>query len=64
MALIIDNATRLGRKNAFLNVLGLCTATYAHGAFSLLGISALILNNKTLFFGKAHGELHFIIDRT
>ncbi|WP_375692690.1 LysE family translocator [Bartonella sp. AP258QHHD] len=50
MALIIDNATRLGRKNAFVNVLGLCTATYVHGAFSILGVSALILNNKTLFF--------------
>ncbi|EJF80271.1 hypothetical protein MCQ_00507 [Candidatus Bartonella washoeensis Sb944nv] len=50
MALIIDNATRLGRKNAFANVLGLCTATYVHGAFSILGVSALILNNKTLFF--------------
>ncbi|WP_375703533.1 LysE family translocator [Bartonella sp. AD13SXNS] len=49
MALIIDNATRLGKKNAFMNVLGLCTATYAHGAFSILGVSALILNNKTLF---------------
>lgn len=50
MALIIDNATRLGRKNAFANVAGLCTATYIHGAFSILGVSALILNNKTLFF--------------
>ncbi|WP_375665704.1 LysE family translocator [Bartonella sp. TT121SHDZB] len=49
MALIIDNATRLGKKNAFMNVLGLCTATYAHGVFSILGVSALILNNKTLF---------------
>ncbi|WP_375616713.1 LysE family translocator [Bartonella sp. AP58NXGY] len=49
MALIIDKATRLGKKNAFMNVLGLCTATYAHGAFSILGVSALILNNKTLF---------------
>ncbi|WP_375629778.1 LysE family translocator [Bartonella sp. TT67HLJMS] len=49
MALIIDNATRLGKKNAFVNVLGLCTATYVHGAFSILGVSALILNNKTLF---------------
>nr|WP_273788539.1 LysE family translocator [Bartonella grahamii] len=49
MALIIDNATRLGKKNAFVNVLGLCTATYVHRAFSILGVSALILNNKTLF---------------
>ncbi|WP_026500894.1 LysE family translocator [Bartonella elizabethae] len=50
MALIIDNAVRLGKKNAFANVLGLCTATYAHGAFSILGVSAIVLNNKTLFF--------------
>ncbi|WP_375659036.1 LysE family translocator [Bartonella sp. MR30HLJHH] len=62
MALIIDNATRLGRKNAFVNVLGLCTATYVHGAFSILGVSVLILNNKTLFFfSKTHGWQLFII---
>ncbi len=50
MTLIIDNATRLGKKNALANVAGLCTTTYAHGAFSILGVSAIILNNKTLFF--------------
>lgn len=49
MALIIDNATRLGRENALANVAGLCTATYFHGALSILGISALILNHKPLF---------------
>lgn len=49
MALIIDNATRLGRKNALANVAGLCTATYFHGAFSILGVSAVVLNNRYLF---------------
>lgn len=62
MALIIDNATRLGKKNAFTNVLGLCTATYAHGAFSILGISARILNNKTLFLlVKLIGSCYYYI---
>ncbi|CDO46818.1 hypothetical protein [Bartonella henselae] len=37
MALIIGNAKRLGKKNALANVVGVCTATYAHGAFSILG---------------------------
>ncbi|WP_455474328.1 LysE family translocator [Bartonella sp. B30(2025)] len=50
MAFIIDRATRLGKKNSFASVIGLCTATYAHGTFSILGVSAIILNNKTLFF--------------
>ncbi|WP_370930887.1 LysE family translocator [Bartonella sp. DGB1] len=49
MALIIDNATRLGRKNALANVAGLCTATYCHGAFSILGVSAIIFHNQSLF---------------
>lgn len=49
MALIIDNASRLGKRNAISNVLGLCTATYLHGSFSILGISAILINNKYLF---------------
>lgn len=61
MVLIIDTAKRLGKKNTFANVLGLCTATYVHGAFSILDVSAIILDNKTLFFSKAHGWLLFII---
>ncbi len=51
MALIIDNATRLGRKNAFVNVLGLCTATYVHGAFSTPRcISAHSQQQNAVFF--------------
>ncbi|WP_275039540.1 hypothetical protein [Bartonella vinsonii] len=61
MALIIDNATRLGKKNGFANVAGLCTATYVHGVFSILGVSAILLNDKTLFFSKTNGWLLFII---
>ncbi len=49
MALIIDNASRLGKKNSLANVAGLCTATYIHGALSILGISAIVLNNALLF---------------
>ncbi|WP_455466958.1 LysE family translocator [Bartonella sp. B39] len=40
----------MGRKNAFANVLGLYTAIYVHGAFSMLSVSVLIFNNNTLFF--------------
>ncbi len=51
MALIIDKATRLGRKNAFVNVLGLCTATYVHGAFSTPRcISAHSQQQNAVFF--------------
>lgn len=49
MALIIDNASRLGKKNSMFNILGLCSATYIHGAFSILGISVLILNNHSVY---------------
>ncbi|HHW4681344.1 MAG TPA: LysE family translocator [Xylella taiwanensis] len=49
MALIIDHASRLGKKNSFASVAGLCTATYVHGAFSILGVSAIVLNNHALF---------------
>ncbi len=49
MALIIDNASRLGKSNSMANVLGLCTATYLHGALSILGVSAILLKNKYLF---------------
>ncbi len=62
MALIIDNATRLGRKNAFVNVLGLCTATYVHGAFSTPRcISAHSQQQNAVFFSKTHMWQLFII---
>lgn len=58
MALIIDDAMRPGKKNAFMNILDLCTATYAHGAFSKLGVSATHSQQQNaLSFSKTHGEL-------
>ncbi len=50
MALIIDKASRLGKKDSFAAVAGLYAATYIHGAFSILGVSTIILSNDVLFF--------------
>lgn len=49
MALIVDNASRLGKKHAMANVLGLCTATYAHGALSIWGVSAILVSNNLVY---------------
>ncbi|WP_375627127.1 MULTISPECIES: hypothetical protein [unclassified Bartonella] len=56
MALIITKTTRLGRKNAFVNVLGLCTATYVHETFSIPKcISAHSQQQNTIFLVKFMG---------
>ncbi|WP_375636780.1 LysE family translocator [Bartonella sp. AP152HLJHH] len=61
MALIIDNATRLGRKNAFVNVLGLCTATYVHEAFSTPRcISAHSQQQNAVFLVKLMGGSYLL----
>ncbi|WP_273791433.1 LysE family translocator [Bartonella sp. CM31XJBT] len=61
MALIIDKATRLGRKNAFVNVLGLCTATYVHGAFSTPRcISAHSQQQNAVFLVKLMGGSYLL----
>ncbi|WP_415881621.1 LysE family translocator [Neptuniibacter sp. QD34_54] len=48
--LIVKTASVQGRTASFANVLGLFTATFFHGAFSILGLSALLLQSAELFF--------------
>jgi len=48
--LIIKTASVQGRAASFANVLGLFTATFFHGAFSILGLSAILLQSSELFF--------------
>ena len=47
--LILKTATSKGRRASCENILGLVLATFAHGAISILGFSALILQSATLF---------------
>lgn len=48
--LIIKTASVQGRAASFANVLGLFAATFFHGAFSILGLSAILLQSSELFF--------------
>lgn len=47
--LIVKTYTIHGRSGALLNIFGLFSATFAHGAFSILGLSALVLQSAELF---------------
>ncbi|WP_415903337.1 LysE family translocator [Neptuniibacter sp. QD29_5] len=48
--LIIKTASVQGCTASFANILGLFTATFFHGAFSILGLSAILLQSAELFF--------------
>ncbi len=47
--LIIKTASSQGRMPSFLNILGLTSATFVHGAFSIFGLSALLLQSAEIF---------------
>lgn len=47
--LIIKTVSSQGKSPAFANIIGLTTATFFHGAFSILGLSALILHSAQAF---------------
>lgn len=47
--LIVKTLSTQGRGASLLNILGLCTATFFHGALSVLGLSAIILQSAELF---------------
>lgn len=47
--LIVKTASVSGRHAAFANIAGLFFATFIHGAFSILGLSALLLQSAELF---------------
>ncbi|MGY0216388.1 LysE family translocator [Endozoicomonadaceae bacterium StTr2] len=48
--LILKTATAHGKAPSLLNILGLTSATFFHGMFSIFGISALLLQSAELFF--------------
>ena len=47
--LILKTASAYGRRASLLNILGLTSATFFHGLFSIFGISALLLQSAELF---------------
>ncbi|MGH1373106.1 MAG: LysE family translocator [Cellvibrionaceae bacterium] len=48
--LIIKTASSHGKYPALINILGLTSATFFHGFFSIFGISALLLQSAEMFF--------------
>lgn len=50
-----------GTRNAMSSLYGICTATYAQGALSFFGLSALVLSSARLFmFIKIVGALYLL----
>lgn len=47
--LIIKTASSLGRRASFTNIAGLFMATFCHGALSIFGLSAIMLQSAELF---------------
>lgn len=47
--LILKTASSLGRSASFANISGLFVATFCHGALSIFGLSALLLQSAELF---------------
>ena len=47
--LILKTVSAEGKFAGFLNILGLTSATFVHGAFSIFGLSTLILHSAELF---------------
>jgi len=48
--LIIKTVSAHGRAPSILNIIGLTCATFFHGAFSIFGLSALLMQSAELFF--------------
>lgn len=47
--LIIKTTSSLGRRASFTNIAGLFLATFCHGALSIFGLSAIMLQSAELF---------------
>jgi len=59
--LIVKTVSANGKQGAFFNIIGLTIATFFHGAFSILGLSALLLQSADLFFVvKVIGALYLL----
>ena len=48
--LILKTITAFDKKSAFANIVGVTSATFFHGAFSIFGLSALLLQSADIFF--------------
>jgi threonine/homoserine/homoserine lactone efflux protein len=48
--LILKTASSQGQRSSILNIFGLTTATFFHGALSIFGFSALLMQSAELFF--------------
>jgi len=48
--LILKTVSAHGKKLGIMNIIGLTSATFIHGAFSIFGLSALLLQSSELFF--------------
>ncbi len=49
-ALILKTVPQNGRRAGIFNLVGIVSAFYIHGLFSILGLSALILKTSQTFF--------------
>jgi len=59
--LIVKTASSDGQSAAFFNILGLTIATFFHGAFSILGLSALLLQSAEMFLAvKIIGAVYLL----
>lgn len=59
--LIIKTASSDGKTPALFNILGLTVATFFHGALSILGLSALLLQSAELFLAvKVIGAVYLL----
>lgn len=59
--LLIKTISSYGKKHAYVNIFGLVTATFVHGALSIFGLSALILSSSELFiFFKLIGASYLL----
>ncbi|ASP39510.1 homoserine lactone transporter [Bacterioplanes sanyensis] len=47
--LIVKTATAQGKSASMMNIIGLFLATFVHGALSIFGLSALVLQSAELF---------------
>jgi len=59
--LIVKTASSDGQSPAFFKILGLTVATFFHGAFSILGLSALLLQSAEMFLAvKVIGAVYLL----
>lgn len=49
-ALLLKTVSTSGKKHGYINVLGILSAFYIHGTFSIFGLSAILVSSASLFF--------------